>query len=58
MRKEKIRAAYVAIMIRGDVAAVEAAIGTGQATAAAHGKVSCYHECQRSGSSVALAGPE
>lgn len=37
--KEKIGAAYVTIMIRGDVAAVKAAIEAGKEAAAEHGKV-------------------
>lgn len=37
--KEKIGAAYVTILIRGDVAAVEAAIEAGKEAAAEHGKV-------------------
>ncbi len=37
--KEKIGAAYVTIMIRGDIAAVEAAIEAGKEAAAEHGKV-------------------
>jgi microcompartment protein CcmL/EutN len=37
--KEKIGAAYVTVMIRGDVAAVKAAIEAGEAAAQQHGKV-------------------
>ena len=45
--KEKIGAAYVTIMIRGDVAAVKAAIEAGQDAAAAHGKVIAAHSIAR-----------
>ncbi len=45
--KEKIGAAYVTIMIRGDVAAVKAAIEAGQDAAAAHGKVIAAHAIAR-----------
>jgi carbon dioxide concentrating mechanism protein CcmO len=45
--KEKIGAAYVTILIRGDVAAVNAAIEAGKEAAAAHGKVIATHTIAR-----------
>jgi len=45
--KEKIGAAYVTIMIRGDVAAVKAAIEAGAAAAQPYGKVIAAHTIAR-----------
>ena len=45
--KEKIGAAYVTIMIRGDVAAVKAAIEAGSAAALPYGKVIAAHTIAR-----------
>ena len=55
--KEKIGAAYVTIMIRGDVAAVKAAIDAGQQAAAEHGKVIAAHTIARPHKDLAMLLP-
>ena len=45
--KEKIGAAYVTIVVRGDVAAVQSAVSAGQAAAATLGKVIAAHIISR-----------
>ena len=56
--KEKIGAAYVTIMIRGDVAAVKAAIEAGQDAAAQHGKVIAAHTIARPHEELAALLPK
>ena len=45
--KEKIGAAYVTVIVRGDVAAVKAAVEAGQRAAAPLGKVIAAHVIAR-----------
>lgn len=45
--KEKIRAAYITVIIRGDVAAVQAAIDAGESAVNGLGKMIAAHEIRR-----------
>ena len=56
--KEKIGAAYVTILIRGDVAAVKAAIEAGKEAAAAHGKVIAAYTIARPHEELAALLPQ
>jgi len=56
--KEKIGAAHVTVMVRGDVAAVQAAIDAGKAAAAKVGKVVAAHVIARPHEGLAKLLPE
>lgn len=56
--KEKIGAAYVTVIVRGDVAAVKAAIDAGAAAAAPHGKVIASHVIARPHSEMTALLPK